>query len=153
MLQYERTKPVRQKTYDVRVYRCKNKECPVRWECSRDKKGKTVEIGPYHDAVQRQRDKQASPANRAKLKKRGAIVERTFAHIKQAMGFRRWTVHGLGGVKAQWALICTAYNLQILYKAWLNKTPPKKNISFAAQIPPTSPLPVRFYLHLGAIFT
>jgi hypothetical protein len=38
--------------------------------------------------------------------------------IKQVEGFRRWTVRGLEAVKTQWALICTAFNLKKMHKAW-----------------------------------
>jgi hypothetical protein len=41
-----------------------------------------------------------------------------FATIKQALGFRRWTVRGLENVRTQWALLCTAVNLKKLYQGW-----------------------------------
>ena len=45
-------------------------------------------------------------------------MEPIFGVIKQARGFRRWTVRGLANVRTQWALICTAFNLRKMYKAW-----------------------------------
>jgi transposase len=107
----------------VRIYRCQSyRDCPVRWQCSQRKNGRTVEIGPHYAAVLRQRLKQKDPAKAALLRKRGAIIERVFGWIKQEMGFRRWTVRGLDNVKTQWALVCTAVNLRVMYKRWSNGT-------------------------------
>lgn len=107
----------------VRVFRCQSyADCPVRWQCSKRKNGRTIEIGPHYQAVLRQRLKQQDPAKAVLLKKRGAIVERIFGWIKQELGFRRWTVRGLDNVATQWALICTAVNLRVLYKRWFNGT-------------------------------
>ncbi len=105
--------------YTVRVYRCRNYEtCPVRWQCSSSRKGRTVQIHPNHDALVRQREKHRDEAMRAALKKRGAIVEPVFGWAKEAMGFRRWTFRGLEKVQTQWAVLCTAMNLRRLYKNW-----------------------------------
>ena len=104
----------------VRLYRCQRfAECPVRWLCSDSKTGRTIEIGPHHQAVMRQRIKQQDPVKAALLKKRNQIVERIFGWIKQEFGFRRWTVRGLDNVRTQWSLISTAVNLRVLYPCWL----------------------------------
>jgi hypothetical protein len=104
----------------VRLYRCQSyADCPARWQCSNSKNGRTIEIGPHHQAVLRQRIKQQDPAKLVLLKKRGQIVERIFGWIKQDFEFRRWTVRGLDNVRTQWALICTAVNLRVLYQRWL----------------------------------
>jgi transposase len=106
----------------VRVYRCQSyRECPVRWQCSQNQRGRTVTISSYHDAWQRQKAKQAKPDKRAILARRGQLIERIFGWIKQEMGFRRWTVRGLAGVQSQWALLCTTVNLRILYRFWRNR--------------------------------
>jgi transposase len=105
----------------VRVYRCQSyADCPVRWQCSDSKNGRSIEIGPHYKAVLRQRIKQQDPAKAEQLKKRGQIVERVFGWIKQEMGFRRWTVRGLEKVRTQWALLCTTINLRVLYRQWLS---------------------------------
>lgn len=103
----------------VRVYRCQSYEtCPVRWQCSRNSRGRSVSIHAYHAAWKQQREKQQDENIRALLKKRGQIIERVFGWIKQDLGFRRWTVFGLENVKAQWVLVCTTLNLRILYRYW-----------------------------------
>ncbi|MBW1854159.1 MAG: IS1182 family transposase [Deltaproteobacteria bacterium] len=119
-LKYEHTKRAKGNRYFVRVYRCqKFKTCSCRNECSKDKKGRSIEIGEYHEAVTRQREKQKDEAKIAMLKKRKAIVERIFGQIKEGMGFRRFTVNGLEGVRTQWSLLCTVVNLKKLHKWWL----------------------------------
>jgi len=119
-LSFEQTK-ARDKVqpYEVRVYRCHNYEqCPVRWQCSSSKTGRTVQIHPNHDALVRQRDKLKDEKMRAILKQRGAIVEPVFGWCKEGMGFRRWTVRGVEKVQTQWLLLCTAMNLIRLHPVW-----------------------------------
>jgi transposase len=121
-LEFERTKE-RDKVepYLARVYHCKNYlQCPVRWQCSSSKTGRTVQIHPNHDALVRQREKHKDEAMRALLKRRCMIIEPVFGWGKQCMGFRRWTVRGLEKVKTQWLLMCTAINLRLLHKHWVS---------------------------------
>ncbi len=33
-------------------------------------------------------------------------------------GFRRWAVRGLENAETQWSMICAAFNLKKMYKAW-----------------------------------
>lgn len=50
----------------------------------------------------------------ALYRKRKAIVEPVFGWIKEAMGFRRFSVRGLEKVVAEWELVCLAANLKRL---------------------------------------
>lgn len=119
-LNFERVKRNRRKKYAVRVYRCNSfQQCPVRWECSKDLKGRTIELTPYDGAFRRQREKQKEEHNQALFKKRMVIAEPVFGQIKHCFGFRRWTVAGLEGVKTQWSLVATAFNLRKLHNHWL----------------------------------
>jgi hypothetical protein len=48
---------------------------------------------------------------------RKQVVEPVFGQIKQARGFRQFLLRGLSNVRAEWAIICTAHNLQKLARA------------------------------------
>lgn len=54
---------------------------------------------------------------RSRYRLRKQIVEPVFGHIKQARGFRQFLLRGIDKVKAEWALICTAHNLNKLARA------------------------------------
>ena len=113
--------------YTVRIYRCQSFEnCPVRWQCSSSKTGRTIQIHPNQDALMRQREKLKDQAMRDLLKKRSTTVEPVFGWGKEVLGFRRWTVRGLDKVRTQWKLVCTAMNLLRLHKYWI-----AKKLSFA----------------------
>ncbi|HYA96004.1 MAG TPA: IS1182 family transposase, partial [Terriglobales bacterium] len=104
----------------VRSYRCTHyAQCPVRALCSGRKDGRRIEVSPQRAAVLRQRAKRRDPAKQALLRQRKVIIEPVFATLKQAMGFRRWTVRGLENVRTQWALLCTAFNLKKMYRYWV----------------------------------
>jgi transposase len=102
----------------LRCYRCRRRDCPVRAACTKDRKGRKIELGEHHAALQRQRDKLREPLERAKLAKRRYIVEPVFAWIKQQLGFRRHTVFGLESARTEWSLIAATYNLHRLYRWW-----------------------------------
>jgi transposase len=109
--------------YTVRIYRCQSYEnCPVRWQCSSSKNGRTIQIHQNHEALIRQREKLKDPGMRALLRQRSATVEPVFGWSKEGMGLRRWTVRGLEKVKAQWVLMCTALNLLRLHRHWAKGT-------------------------------
>ena len=116
---FEREKRNRQNRYKLRIYRCHHKKtCPLSSSCSKEKRGRSIEIGSHYDILQRQIRKQKEPGNKEILAKRKQIVEPVFGVIKEAMGFRRFTVSGLDKVKTQWSLICTTFNLRKLFKVW-----------------------------------
>src|SRR5208282_6468419 len=46
---------------------------------------------------------------------RKQVVEPVFGQIKQARGFRQFLLRGVKKVRAEWAMICTAHNLQKLF--------------------------------------
>jgi transposase len=115
---------------EVRSYRCQSYEqCPVRALCSKRRDGRRIEISPQYGALQRQRDKRQDPGNKALMRQRSGLIEPVFATIKQALGFRRWTVRGLDNVRTQWALLCTVYNLKKLYQHWAESRRGKKENS------------------------
>lgn len=104
--------------YMLKVYRCRCTDCPVKRQCTRGVGPREIARVPHEEALARQRAAQAQPGNRLLLGLRKAVVEPVFAQIKQHMGFRRFTVWGLPAVRAQWALVCSAYNLRRLFQRW-----------------------------------
>jgi transposase len=119
VLRFERVRPAHGSHHEERRYRCTSYQtCPVRWQCSADARGRAVDIGKFHVAVNAQREKLRDGNKLAQLRRRKAIVEAPFGTIKEGMGFRRWTVAGIDSVRAQWALICTAFDLRKLYPHW-----------------------------------
>ena len=118
-LPYVWTRKHSAKRFESRVYRCQSfRECPVRWECSPVKYGRTVTLNPYRGAVVRQQQKQKKPEKAALLKQRMRIVEPVFAVVKHHLEFRRWTMAGLEKVKAQWSFVCAVVNLFRMYRHW-----------------------------------
>lgn len=105
--------------WQERRYACQKwKQCPQAEQCSGSERGRQILIGPYREVVDQQRLRQSQPVEKQKLMRRGAIVEPVFAHLKANSGFRRWTFWGLEAAQAQWAMLCTCYNLKKLLKLW-----------------------------------
>jgi transposase len=122
-LEYKHTRTHKNKGYDLRLFRCMNKECPVRSQCTKERKGRSIELGPYHDAITRQKRRQADEGQRRLLKRRGGLIESVFGTIKSTYQFNRYTRHGLENVQTEWALICTTVNLKKLYQRWKAQRP------------------------------
>lgn len=74
--------------------------------------------GPLTRAM---RTKLRRAGRRSRYRLRKYVVEPVFGQIKQARGFRQFLLRGVENVKAEWAMICTAHNLNKLAK--LAKTP------------------------------
>ena len=102
----------------IERFRCHHKDCPVRDYCTRDPKGRQIEVWPHTGVVQHMRERLKDPVVRAQWQERGTIVEPRFAQLKQHDGFRRWTMWGLDGIKTQWSMLCATLNLRVLYRRW-----------------------------------
>jgi transposase len=118
-LTFEGLQKQRRQKWKERIYRCHHAaECEVAGECTSSPKGRQVAIGPYHEEVAEQRRRQADPVNRQKLRRRLSLIEPVFGQIKHNLGFRRWSMRDLPGVRTQWSLLLTAYNLNKLLPRW-----------------------------------
>lgn len=102
----------------IERYRCRHQDCPVRALCTRDPKGRQIEVHPHTPVVQAMRERLREPEVQAHYRRRAGIAEPTFARIKQHDGFRRFTVWGLAAASTQWHLVCTARNLRVLWTEW-----------------------------------
>ncbi len=116
----------------VERHRCHGQDCPVRALCTRDPKGRQIEVWPHTEVVQAMRGKLQTPFGRELYQQRSQLIERRFGQIKQHDGFRRWTVWGLEAVRTQWSLLCTTLNLRILYKRWRPVSPAGPKAAAAA---------------------
>jgi transposase len=107
----------------VERYRCHHRDGPVRALCTRDPKGRQIEIWPHAEVVQAMRARLQEPWAHSLYQQRSQIVERRFGQLKEHDGFRRWTVWGLEAVRTQWSLLCTTLNLRVLYQRWRQNRP------------------------------
>lgn len=135
-LHFQRIKNARGGDGKLRVYHCAGyKDCPKRWQCSSNKRGRTIGLIEHHQAVERQRAKQKNKDAKAKLARRAVIVEPTFALAKHVLEFRRWSYRNLEANRTQWSLICSTINLHKLFAAWLKgKVPLGKTAPAAASM-------------------
>lgn len=76
---------------------------------------------PAHDApfAERMRHRTATTTGRALYKLRQQTIEPVFGIIKEAMGFRRFSLRGLAKVTLEWDLVTLAYNLKRLHRLGL----------------------------------
>ena len=65
-------------------------------------------LGARSIAMRRKLDR---AGHRSRYRLRKQVVEPVFGQIKEARGFRRFLLRGLGKVRHEWALVCTAHNL------------------------------------------
>jgi len=61
------------------------------------------------------RHRLATPVGKAIYARRKQTVEPVFGIIKEAMGFRRFLLRGIGNVSLEWTLVTLAYNCRRLY--------------------------------------
>jgi hypothetical protein len=64
----------------------------------------------------------ATKEGRARYKQRQQTIEPVFGIIKEAIGFRRFSLRGQGKAALEWTLVCVAYNLRRLHRLAANKT-------------------------------
>jgi transposase len=57
----------------------------------------------------------ATKAGRQRYRQRQQTVEPVFGIIKEALGFRRFSLRGLANVRLEWTLVTLAYNLKRLF--------------------------------------
>lgn len=55
--------------------------------------------------------------------KRRKTIEAVFGQIKEARGFRRFSLRGLDRVAAEWDLVCLAHNITKLFRSGWSPAP------------------------------
>ena len=107
---------------EVQVYRCSGKvcqECPAFGECTKDRRqGRALEVGPHERLLRTHRELMAQEESKELYKRRQETVEPVFGIMKERQDARRFLLRGLQKVKAEWSLLCTAFNLRSLWRIW-----------------------------------
>lgn len=79
------------------------------------KGGASYERAGEGPATRRMNERMKSDQGRTIYARRKCIVEPVFGWIKQAIGFRKFSLRGLSNVMGEWNLICFATNLKRLH--------------------------------------
>ena len=70
------------------------------------------------EATHRMRRRMATRRGKQRYRKRKHIAEPPFGWIKDVLGFRRFSLRGLGSVRGEWNLVCLALNLRRMGANW-----------------------------------
>jgi transposase len=81
-----------------------------------EKKSDPPAPGPEASFEEKMAHRVATKAGRARYKLRQQTVEPVFGIIKEAMGFRRFSLRGLAKVSLEWTLVTLAYNVRRLHR-------------------------------------
>lgn len=95
-------------------------ECKNHKECTRSKKGRVIKTINEEQLINAMKERAVAENWKEKLKARGKIVEPIFAHAKEQLGLRRFSVRGMYKAKVQWLITCAVHNLKKIYGYWLN---------------------------------
>ena len=80
------------------------------------KEGKAAAPNPALEATQRMAARLASPDGKDRYRWRKAIVEPVFGWIKEALGFRRFSLRGEANARGEWHVVCLAVNLKRFHR-------------------------------------
>lgn len=105
-----------------RLYRASRtvcKSCPALGVCTRDKHtGRALWIGPSDLLLRQHRQWMTTREARFLYARRKELIEHIFGILKEQMGARRFLLRGLAKVRAEFALLATAFNLRVLWRLW-----------------------------------
>ncbi len=87
--------------------------------CTKDKGRKVLAVSMYREGIERQLQRQKDRGVQELMARRKQIGEPVFGVIKRVFGFRRRRFWGLEKVRAEWYWVCLVFNLQKLYRMWL----------------------------------
>ncbi len=108
--------------WSIRVYRASRtacRTCPAFGVCTKDAHaGRALWIGSSDLLLRKHRQWMSTDEARNLYARRKELSEPTFGIIKDQLGARRFLLRGLANVRAEFALIATAFNLRVLCQAW-----------------------------------
>jgi hypothetical protein len=99
----------------VRVLAAVKREPHGRSVAQLEKRDDPPEPEPAAPFIEHLAHRVATKAGRLRYRQRQQTVEPVFGNIKEALGFRRFSLRGLAKVRLEWTLVTLAYNLKRLY--------------------------------------
>ena len=91
--------------------------CPLRKQCTTSQKGgRSVLRNEHEELIQAHRVWMETVEARAVYRLRGQTIEIVFADVKEHRGLRRFSGHGLGRVRTEFALEVLLHNLLVLHR-------------------------------------
>jgi transposase len=107
----------------IRVYRASRtacRTCPALGVCTKDKRGgRALWIGPSDVLLHQHRQWMRTDEAQGLYARRKELSEPTFGILKDQLGARRFLLRGLTNVRAEFALLATAFNLRTLWRIWV----------------------------------
>lgn len=120
----------------IRVYHGTREDClscPALGKCTKDGwHGRKLQVGPHEQLRLQHREMMAQPEVKELYGRRKELVEPAFGILKEEQGLRRFLLRGLDNVRAEWALLATAFNLRSLWKVWRRWSPERRLLLTAA---------------------
>jgi len=89
--------------------------CRARSACTRSEKGRMIRVSANRKAMEEYLELLKSPTYKRLTAQRKEIVEHPFGTLKRSLGYTYFLVKGLGKVKAEFSLMCLAYNLKRVF--------------------------------------
>ena len=86
-------------------------DCPFRDQCTKDTKGRSIEVRRDYAELRKIRDRLHDEAVKKIYKKRKAIIEPIFGRWQHNWGVRRLRLRGLAGFSIELHLLAIAHNL------------------------------------------
>jgi transposase len=103
----------------VRIYHCEAcGDCPLKKSCTKGHSGRSIALNVHDAQFKAMRTKLDSPHGKKIYAKRKSIVEPVFGHIKETIGFRKFSLRRLDKVIGEFFLVCIAHNLRKIINAF-----------------------------------
>jgi transposase len=90
----------------------KCRQCSQFGSCTTNKKGRIISRSFFEDIAERVQDNLQLPQSQQKYELRKQKVELPFGHMRRTLGVSSFLLRGLRGVKAEFSLFSTAFNIQ-----------------------------------------
>ncbi len=115
----------------IRVYRASRtacRTCPAFGICTKDRHtGRALWIGPADHLLRQHRQWMQTDEAKHLYARRKELSEPTFGILKDQLGARRFLLRGLPNVRAEFALVATAFNLRTLCRLLKRPTAASSN--------------------------